>query len=251
MLGKRFRAACLAALLVGAIAFVTALALALIRRQFTGALGREHTERVQMRIGVGELHPPHVVGDVQQHRVVHDAAVAIRDEDVLALPHLARGEVPAREEVRERERVRPRDLDAPLDGDVPHRHIAKERPVFGHRVVVEQQAGTLHVRHAAERGAEAVIETAPARAGVLVELGGQAVRRERRCQTGGRVRRLHEVRRPRQVDGPCGQTIIDHTPAGRFGQADELISTLIWLCSPGASFVHGVALPVDGGYTAR
>jgi NAD(P)-dependent dehydrogenase (short-subunit alcohol dehydrogenase family) len=48
-----------------------------------------------------------------------------------------------------------------------------------------------------------------------------------------------------------GQTIIDHTPAGRFGAPDELVSTLIWLCSPGASLVVGVALPVDGGYTAR
>jgi NAD(P)-dependent dehydrogenase (short-subunit alcohol dehydrogenase family) len=45
-----------------------------------------------------------------------------------------------------------------------------------------------------------------------------------------------------------GETIIDHTPAGRFGEADELLSTLIWLCSPGASFVNGVVVPVDGGF---
>ncbi|SRR6266545_1756778 len=47
-----------------------------------------------------------------------------------------------------------------------------------------------------------------------------------------------------------GQTIIDHTPAGRFGEPAELISTLIWLCSPGASFVNGVVVPVDGGFSA-
>jgi NAD(P)-dependent dehydrogenase (short-subunit alcohol dehydrogenase family) len=47
-----------------------------------------------------------------------------------------------------------------------------------------------------------------------------------------------------------GQTIIDHTPAGRFGASEELISTLIWLCGPGASFVNGVVVPVDGGFSA-
>jgi NAD(P)-dependent dehydrogenase (short-subunit alcohol dehydrogenase family) len=46
-----------------------------------------------------------------------------------------------------------------------------------------------------------------------------------------------------------GRAIIDHTPAGRFGKAEELISTLIWLCSPGASFVNGVVVPVDGGFS--
>jgi NAD(P)-dependent dehydrogenase (short-subunit alcohol dehydrogenase family) len=49
---------------------------------------------------------------------------------------------------------------------------------------------------------------------------------------------------------PRGQTIVDHTPAGRFGEPEELISTLIWLCGPGASFVNGAVIPVDGGFSA-
>jgi NAD(P)-dependent dehydrogenase (short-subunit alcohol dehydrogenase family) len=48
---------------------------------------------------------------------------------------------------------------------------------------------------------------------------------------------------------PRGQRIIDHTPAGRFGDPEELISTLIWLCSPGSAFVTGTVIPVDGGFS--
>jgi NAD(P)-dependent dehydrogenase (short-subunit alcohol dehydrogenase family) len=33
--------------------------------------------------------------------------------------------------------------------------------------------------------------------------------------------------------------------------ADEIAASVLWLCSPGASFIVGVALTVDGGYTAR
>lgn len=47
---------------------------------------------------------------------------------------------------------------------------------------------------------------------------------------------------------PRGQTIIEHTPLGRYGDPQELISTVLWLLSPGASFVHGVTVPVDGGF---
>ncbi|MGQ9553703.1 MAG: SDR family oxidoreductase [Anaerolineae bacterium] len=49
---------------------------------------------------------------------------------------------------------------------------------------------------------------------------------------------------------PRGQTIIAHTPAGRFGAPEDLISAMLWLLSPGASFVTGVVVPVDGGFSA-
>jgi NAD(P)-dependent dehydrogenase (short-subunit alcohol dehydrogenase family) len=40
-------------------------------------------------------------------------------------------------------------------------------------------------------------------------------------------------------------------PIGRLGRADEIAAAVLWLCSPAASLVLGVALPVDGGYTAQ
>jgi NAD(P)-dependent dehydrogenase (short-subunit alcohol dehydrogenase family) len=44
---------------------------------------------------------------------------------------------------------------------------------------------------------------------------------------------------------------VANQPIGRLGRADEIAGAVLWLCSPGASLVVGVALPVDGGYTAR
>jgi NAD(P)-dependent dehydrogenase (short-subunit alcohol dehydrogenase family) len=46
-----------------------------------------------------------------------------------------------------------------------------------------------------------------------------------------------------------GQAILAHTPMGRFGEADDLIGTLIWLCSDASRFVTGVVVPVDGGFS--
>jgi NAD(P)-dependent dehydrogenase (short-subunit alcohol dehydrogenase family) len=44
---------------------------------------------------------------------------------------------------------------------------------------------------------------------------------------------------------------VANQPIGRLGRGDEIAAAVLWLCSPRASFVLGVALPVDGGYTAR
>jgi NAD(P)-dependent dehydrogenase (short-subunit alcohol dehydrogenase family) len=41
----------------------------------------------------------------------------------------------------------------------------------------------------------------------------------------------------------------DMEPIGRMGSADEVAEAVVWLCSDAASFVTGVALPVDGGFT--
>lgn len=47
-----------------------------------------------------------------------------------------------------------------------------------------------------------------------------------------------------------GKTILSHTPAGRFGEPEELVGTVVWLLSNAAKFVTGVVVPVDGGFNA-
>lgn len=50
---------------------------------------------------------------------------------------------------------------------------------------------------------------------------------------------------------PRGNTIITHTPMGKFGSADDLVGALLWLVSAeAAGFVTGTVIPVDGGFSA-
>ncbi len=45
-----------------------------------------------------------------------------------------------------------------------------------------------------------------------------------------------------------GQQAINQTPFARFGKPEELIGTLVFLCSDASAFVTGVNVPVDGGF---
>mgnify|MGYP005995925973 CR=1 FL=1 len=47
-----------------------------------------------------------------------------------------------------------------------------------------------------------------------------------------------------------GETIISQTPLKRFGEPEELVSTLLWLCDDRSAFITGIVVPVDGGFSA-
>ena len=50
---------------------------------------------------------------------------------------------------------------------------------------------------------------------------------------------------------PRGDTILAHTPMGRFGNPEDLLGALLWLVNDaGAGFVTGTVIPVDGGFSS-
>jgi NAD(P)-dependent dehydrogenase (short-subunit alcohol dehydrogenase family) len=44
--------------------------------------------------------------------------------------------------------------------------------------------------------------------------------------------------------------VLQHTPAGRFGEPKDLVGALLFLASDDSKFVTGAVIPVDGGFTA-
>ncbi|KQC33800.1 D-mannonate oxidoreductase [Nonlabens sp. YIK11] len=49
---------------------------------------------------------------------------------------------------------------------------------------------------------------------------------------------------------PRGEQIIGQTPMGRYGKPEDLVSTVEWLCDDAASFITGIVVPIDGGFSA-
>ncbi len=54
--------------------------------------------------------------------------------------------------------------------------------------------------------------------------------------------------KPLQNDPARSGPILARTPLGRWGKPDDVARAAVFLCTPAASFMTGVILPVDGGY---
>ena len=57
--------------------------------------------------------------------------------------------------------------------------------------------------------------------------------------------------RGRNATPDLQEKVIARTPAGRWGQPADIAGAAVFLASPASDFITGVALPVDGGYSAQ
>jgi 2-deoxy-D-gluconate 3-dehydrogenase len=58
------------------------------------------------------------------------------------------------------------------------------------------------------------------------------------------------TRRGRQAIPDLHERVLARTPAGRWGDPDDLAGIAVFLASPASDFITGTAIPVDGGYSA-
>ena len=59
------------------------------------------------------------------------------------------------------------------------------------------------------------------------------------------------VGRSSMADTARNEAILARIPAGHWGKPEDLGGAAVFLASPAADYVHGIVLPVDGGWLAR
>jgi NAD(P)-dependent dehydrogenase (short-subunit alcohol dehydrogenase family) len=77
-----------------------------------------------------------------------------------------------------------------------------------------------------------------------LEYADEAIRVNAVCPGFVRTAMTAETQRER------AEQITSRTPLGRFGEPEEIVEMVVWLCSDHASYVTGAAYAVDGGWTA-
>jgi NAD(P)-dependent dehydrogenase (short-subunit alcohol dehydrogenase family) len=60
-----------------------------------------------------------------------------------------------------------------------------------------------------------------------------------------------DLSRGAREDPARSDAIVARTPAGRWGQPDDIGGAVVFLCSDAARFITGTMLPIDGGYIAK
>lgn len=54
-----------------------------------------------------------------------------------------------------------------------------------------------------------------------------------------------------RADAERSADILKRIPAGRWARADDMVGAAVFLAAPASDYVHGIILPVDGGWLAR
>jgi NAD(P)-dependent dehydrogenase (short-subunit alcohol dehydrogenase family) len=133
---------------------------------------------------------------------------------------------------------------------------------FGEAMASERSGVIINISSmAALRAISGVLSYSVAKAGIDSFTRWLAVDLARRYGDGIRVNAIApgyfvtEANRPTLFndDGsltPRAQAILAQTPMGRFGRPEEVTAAVQWLSSDAASFVTGVVIPIDGGFSA-
>ena len=120
--------------------------------------------------------------------------------------------------------------------------------------MLEQRSGRIVnvASIAATRGLPMLLAYSASKAGLL------GITRQAAVDYGGKGIRVNAVA-PGDIDTPMSrdnppevkEALRRRTPVGRQGAAEEVAAAIVFLASPGAEFVNGQVLPVDGGWSIK